>query len=326
MKINSVAIFGSGAIGSFILWGLSKKPEIDVCVVASGERKARLERDGMMINHKRYTPAVRTPEEARGADLLLVCLKYNSLRPALKEIKAAANEHTIVMCLMNGVDSEDVVSEVIDGRQVIYSVIKVNSERRNGEVNFNPESAIGVIYGEKDAERIAAFGTERTDAISELFEGTTIKHYATDVILSEIWSKFRVNVSLNLPQAMVNCGVGAYDDSEHVAFISRKLREELEAVAAAKGIDISLSDPKFSGASKTLPKARYSTLQDLDAKRHTEIDMFSGAIVRMGKELGIPTPYNEFTYHMIKALEEKNDGLFDYDNIESSRVFSGGKL
>jgi len=46
--------------------------------------------------------------------------------------------------------------------------------------------------------------------------------------------------------------------------------------------------------------------------RHTEIDMFSGALMRMGQELGIPTPYNEYTYHMIKALEEKNDGLFDY--------------
>lgn len=37
-----------------------------------------------------------------------------------------------------------------------------------------------------------------------------------------------------------------------------------------------------------------------------------GALMRMGKELGIPTPYNEYTYHMIKALEEKNDGRFDY--------------
>ena len=55
-----------------------------------------------------------------------------------------------------------------------------------------------------------------------------------------------------------------------------------------------------------------TTLQDLDAGRHTEIDMFSGALVRMGRELGIPTPYNEYTYHMIKALEEKNDGKFNY--------------
>ena len=62
-----------------------------------------------------------------------------------------------------------------------------------------------------------------------------------------------------------------------------------------------------------LMDARYSTLQDLDAGRQTEVEMFSGALVRMGKELGVPTPYNEFTYHMIKAVEEKNAGLFDYN-------------
>ena len=56
--------------------------------------------------------------------------------------------------------------------------------------------------------------------------------------------------------------------------------------------------------------------QDPMKGRHTEIDMFSGALIRMGKELGIPTPYNEFTYHMIKALEEKNDRRFDYSGSE----------
>ena len=94
--------------------------------------------------------------------------------------------------------------------------------------------------------------------------------------------------------------------------ISNGLRQELEAIAAAKGIDISKADDSSSHGSAVPPSARYSTLQDLDAGRHTEIDMFSGALVRMGRELGIPTPYNEYTYHIIKALEEKNDGKFDY--------------
>ena len=66
----------------------------------------------------------------------------------------------------------------------------------------------------------------------------------------------------------------------------------------------------------------HSTLQDIDAGRHTEIDMFSGALMRMGKELGIPTPYNEYTYHMIKALEEKNDGLFDYSGKDQEPTWA----
>lgn len=111
---------------------------------------------------------------------------------------------------------------------------------------------------------------------------------------------------------MLSVGVGAYSDSEHVAALRQGLVAELDAVAKAKGIDISLAAPTSTRGSKVFKRARYSTLQDIDAKRHTEIDMFSGAIIRMGKELGISTPYNEFTFHMIKALEEKNDGKFDY--------------
>ena len=85
-----------------------------------------------------------------------------------------------------------------------------------------------------------------------------------------------------------------------------------EDTSSAKGIDISKAAASSGHGSAVPPSARYSTLQDLDAGRHTEIDMFSGALVRMGRELGIPTPYNEYTFHMIKALEEKNDGKFDY--------------
>ena len=92
----------------------------------------------------------------------------------------------------------------------------------------------------------------------------------------------------------------------------------IKAIAAAKGIDIRKADDSSSHGSAVPPSARYSTLQDLDAGRHTEIDMFSGALIRMGKELGIPTPYNEYTYHIIKALEEKNDRKFDYQKDDES--------
>lgn len=94
--------------------------------------------------------------------------------------------------------------------------------------------------------------------------------------------------------------------------ISQGLRQELEAIAAAKGIDIDKCAKSSNHGSAAAPYTRFSTLQDLDAGRHTEIDMFSGALMKMGQELGIPTPFNAYTYHIIKALEEKNDGLFDY--------------
>ena len=85
---------------------------------------------------------------------------------------------------------------------------------------------------------------------------------------------------------------------------------------------MSKADSSSAKGSAVPPSARYSTLQDLDAKRQTEIEMFSGALMRMGEELGIPTPYNEYTYHMIKALEEKNAGKFDYEGQQGELTCS----
>ncbi len=307
MEFKKIALIGAGAVGSYILWGLSHKDELDLSVVASGKRKERIETEGLCINDKLYKPVVKTPQEAFGADLVIVAVKYNALPVAVLDIKEIVDEHTVLISLMNGVDSEDVIASEIGEEHIVPALIKVASERKQNRIYFDPESTIGVVYGEKDGK-----SSERTLALEQLFEGTGLHYRETDVILSEIWSKFRLNVGNNLPQAMLSVGVGAYSDSEHVAAIREGLVKELDEIAKAKGIDISLADPSSTRGSKVFKRARYSTLQDLDAKRHTEIDMFSGALIRMGKQLGLSTPYNEFTFHMIKALEEKNDGKFDY--------------
>ena len=175
-------------------------------------------------------------------------------------------------------------------------------------MRFNPEKTIGIVFGEAQAP----FESERVLAIEALMRSADIHIRHTDCINEEIWCKFRLNVCNNLPQAVIGAGLGCYRDSEHMRAIKEGLRRELEDIAAAKGIDMSKCPASSGRGSAVPPSVRYSTLQDLDAGRHTEIDMFSGALMAMGKELGIPTPYNEYTYHIIKALEEKNDGLFDY--------------
>ena len=312
MIIKSVAVLGAGAVGSYVIWGLSEKKDIRLGVIASGERAKRLKNKGCKINDTVYHPEVWTPEEAYGVDFLIVSLKYGALPGALDDITAVTGENTVIMSLMNGVDSEEIIAEKVGAEHLLHAVIKVASHKENDGYVFNPEATLGIIFGEVPAP----YDSERVQAVLDLFSGTGLHYRATDCILEEIWSKFRLNVCNNLPQAILGAGVGCYRDSVHMKAISDGLRAELMAIAEAKGIDISKADVSSGRGSAVPPTARYSTLQDLDAGRHTEIDMFSGALIRMGKELGIPTPYNEFTYHMIKALEEKNDRRFDYSGSE----------
>ena len=308
MKIQSVAVLGAGAVGSYVIWGLSHKKDIRLGVIAEGERADRLKKGGCWINDEVYCPEVWSPQEAEDVDLLIVSLKYGSLPEALESIKTIVGEHTTVMSLMNGVDSEELIAEQVGDDRVLRSLIKVASHKEENGYYFNPETTLGIIFG----ELAAPFDSERVQAIESLFADTGIHFRSTEFIREEIWGKFRLNVCNNLPQAILGAGVGCYSDSTHMKAISDGLRRELEQIALAKGIDMSKMAGTSGRGSAVPASARYSTLQDLDAGRHTEIDMFSGALMRMGEELGIPTPYNEYTYHMIKALEEKNDGLFDY--------------
>lgn len=317
MKIQSVAVLGAGAVGSYVIWGLSERKDIKLGVIAEDERAGRLKK-GCRINDVTYHPDVWTPQEAHGVDLLIVCLKYGALPGALESIRAIVGENTIVMSLMNGVDSEDIIAEAIGASHMIYSVIKVASHKEDDGYYFVPETTIGIIFGELQAP----YDSERVQAIEALLADTGIHYRSTKFAQEEMWSKFRLNVCNNLPQAILGAGVGCYTDSEHMKAISDGLRRELEAVAAAKGIDMSKIEASSKHGSPVRASAKFSTLQDIEAGRHTEIDMFSGALMRMGKELGIPTPYNEYTYHMIKALEEKNDGRFDYSGKNDKMTWS----
>lgn len=308
MKIQTVAILGAGAVGAYFIWGLSEKLGKNLWVIAEGERKARLENEGILINEKKYALHVRTPKEARGVDLLLISTKYGALQDILEDVEVIVDEHTTVLSLLNGVDSEEIIGAGIGMEHMVYSMMKIASERKGSSIVFDAHSTLGVYYGEAGESK----PSERMFAIAELLTDTGIHFHMCEDIVREIWYKYAFNVSKNQPQAMVGCGVGAYEDSFYMAQLCKKLQEEVVAVAAAKGVDISSLESDSGKGSPSNKAARYSTLQDLDAKRHTEVDMFSGAVVRMGKELGVPTPYNEFTYNVIKALEEKNDGKFDY--------------
>lgn len=301
MKIEKVVLLGAGAVGAYFIWGLSEKLGENFCVAARSERKERLEKEGLVINGKQYLFPVKEPEEMQDVDLLLIACKQDALYGMLEDIKTMVGDQTIVMSLLNGVSSEEIIGNAIGMEHIVYSFMKIASERNGNLITFPPEQTAGLFAGEKDSK----IPSKRILAMEELFHDTEIRFNFTENIILDMWFKYAGNISQNLPQAILSVGFQAYIDSAHVSFIAEKLWKEVSKIANAKGIPLTDEFNHFVGVK---PDARFSTLQDLDAKRHTEIEMFAGEMVRMGKECGIEVPYCEYTYHLIKALEEKNDG------------------
>lgn len=303
MSIKKVALLGAGAVGAYFIWGLSERMGENFCVIAKGERKERLEKEGLIINGKRYELSVKEPEEVDNVDLLLVSSKQDALPNVLEDIKTLTGDNTIVISLLNGVTSEEIIGNEIGMEHMLYAVMRIASIREGNKITFSPEDTAGVFVGEKGVKE----PTQRVLSVEELFKDTGIRYNFVEDIITDMWMKYAGNIAQNLPQAILGVGFGAYTDSEHVHYIAKSLWQEVSKVANAKGIPLTEDLLLFQGVK---PEARFSTLQDLDAKRHTEIDMFAGEMMRMGKECGIAVPYCEYTYHLIKALEEKNDGKF----------------
>lgn len=120
-----------------MIWGLSEKKDIRLGVIASGERAKRLKNKGCKINDTVYHPEVWTPEEAHGVDFLIVSLKYGALPGALDNITAVTGENTVIMSLMNGVDSEEIIAEKVGAEHLLHAIIKVASHKENDGYVFN---------------------------------------------------------------------------------------------------------------------------------------------------------------------------------------------
>ena len=312
MKIKSAAVLGAGAVGAYFVYGLTDHKDLDFCVIAEGARKERLEQNGITIDDKKqirtFRPAIRTPEEARGVDLLLIAVKYTALESVLEDIRKIVTPDTVVLSLLNGIDSEEKIAAVVDPSQIVYSLMRISSERRKREdgkevITFDPDLGWGVYLGEKGSRE----KSDRIRAIEDLLADTPCGAFFVEDILRDQWAKYASNICYNLPQAILDLPYRAYFDSEHVEYIRRKMFEEVRTVGAAYGIDV--PEPILY-RDTCAEDARFSTLQDLDAGRHTEVDMFLGVLMEKAAAAGIEVPWAEFAYHAIKALEEKNDGRF----------------
>ena len=181
--------------------------------------------------------------------------------------------------------------------------------------NNNAYTALGNIhFGEKLNEEGAY--TDRVLAVKEVFDRCGIMNIIDPDMIKGIWFKFMCNVGENLTCALLGIPFGVFRTSDHANAIRRKAMEEVVLIAQELGVDLGKEDmDRQESTLMALPfQNKPSTLQDLEAGKRTEIDMFAGTVIEYGRKLGIATPVNEMFYHAIHVLEEKCGGSFQAAN------------
>jgi 2-dehydropantoate 2-reductase len=310
MKIKKVTLIGLGAMGVFFAPKLDRYlGKENFRVLAEGERKERLQAKGVTVNGIRHQFTLITPEVVGDtADLIIMAVKDTGLSQAILDIRNQVGEDTQILCVMNGIDSEERIAAVYGWEHVIYSYMRVSIVMKDGIADFDPE--LGKVYfGEaKNAEL-----TARVKDVKELFDACDIKYNIEADMIRGMWFKFMCNIGENMTCAILGIPFGAFQVSDHANEIRYKAMREVIKIANRLGIDLGEDDIEYQETTiKRLPFGnKPSTLQDLENGRRTEIEMFAGKVVEMGEKLDVETPLNWMFYHGIKVYEEKNQGLYN---------------
>lgn len=305
MKIEKVTLIGLGAMGSFFAPRLYEKLGAEnFRIVAEGSRRERLEKEGVTLNGVNYHfPIVEPKETGDPADLIIMAVKEMGLNQAIQDIRNQVGSETQILCVMNGIESEERVAAAYGWEHVLYSFMRVSIVMDRGVANYNPEGGF-VHFGEKNNET----RSPRVEAVAEVFDRCGIPYKINRDMLHGLWFKYMANVGENMTCALLGIPFGMYRDCEEANVIRRAAMREVAAIAQKKGI--SLGEEEIEKQEKVVMNLPYenkpSTLQDLEHGRKTEVEMFSGTVVRLGEELGVETPVNRVLYNGIKALEMKN--------------------
>jgi 2-dehydropantoate 2-reductase len=299
--VKRIEVIGAGAVGALYASKLFHMDRNCVGLIAAGERYDRLKDRGLIVNDKHIRPQVVRPDDRSPApDLIIVAVKYNQLGRAIQDIKGRLGRGTLILSAMNGIDSEELIGDACGVERVLYgSAVETFSTRIEDRIHIVQEGRL--FFGEADNTA----PSDRVRAIQSVFEKAGIAYETPPDMIRTIWWKFMVNIGVNQVSAVVRCTNAVLQASQEARELMVSAMREVVALAQAAGVNLSEKDienftPFFMGLS---PHGRTSMLQDVEAGRKTEVEMFAGKVAALGARYGIPTPVNETLFRIIRAIE-----------------------
>ncbi len=299
--IPHVTILGAGAMGSVYASLFFEMNPAGVSFMAKGERAERLQAQGIVVNDKRYAIPVVTPDDmSPPSDLIIVALKHHDLQEALPDLAHRVSDNTTFLSVMNGLDSEATISAMYGPEKVLYAIaVGIDALRENNNVVYTNQGKI--FFGNTENSRL----TERVVRVQQIFERAGIICETPQDMIRMLWWKFMINVGVNQSSAVLRAPFGVFHQSEDARALMEAAMQEVVNLAQAAKVNLAEQDIKnwYQYLFTLSPNGKTSMLQDLEAGRKTEVEMFGGKVVELGKTYGVPTPVNQTLLRIITVLE-----------------------
>ena len=289
--MRKILICGLGAVG--LTYAVKFKNGSELKILVDEERYKRYMQNKPVFNGVMQKFDYILPSETFQPDLIIIAVKAQGLESAIKNIKNFVHKDVIIISLLNGISSEEKIQETYSDAKVLKSYFIGHSAVRNG--NSVTQDGVGEIVVEKSSK------------LKEIFDEFKINYRMPDDIIYSMWLKYTMNLFSNQVSAILNMSFGELKRNNAFIDFAKKIIAEVRLIAEKKGVKNleNLEKDSLVFLQKMCDEGKTSMLQDVLAGRKTEVEIFAGEIIRLGKLYEIPTPCNQVLYDLIKIVEER---------------------
>ena len=298
-----ICIVGCGAIGSIFGAHLARLSDVEVHAYDVWQEHTRaINERGLRISGAAdFTArlhATSDPQQIPPCDFGIVATKGTHTRLAIKQTAHLFDKQSAVCSVQNGVGNEEILAEhvtfVIRGTTFPAGHI---IEPGHAGFDINGDTWIGPFEPTKTPY-------SRVEQLADLLNRAGLHVIALQDARGAQWTKLIFNASTNPVGALTLLHHGAATRFPPTGALFNALIEEGEAVAKALGIQLH-GDPRalVQKGANAPGKHKASMLQDILARRQTEVDFMNGAITESGEKVGVPTPLNRAMWQLVKGLE-----------------------
>jgi 2-dehydropantoate 2-reductase len=313
VSMNRICVAGIGGIGGYVGghlgagWAGKDRTDRELSFIARGETLRTIQAQGLTFISPQGEKSVVHPDHATDnpgnlpmQDLIILCVKGYHLSEICTQLKPIVGEKTAILPLLNGIDIYDRIRRIVDRGIILPGCIYISSTLQSPGVVIQTGGKGNIITGYDPARK--DFDPK---PLQRVMEEAAIPFSWEEDPFPALWNKYIFIASFALVTGMSGKTMGGVLADPVLRDHQQHIMEEIIAIAEAKGYRFppNAIQEVFAKGEAFPYETKTSYQRDLEVPgKPNEGDLFGGTILRMGKELGIPTPWTEKT---VRAIEQK---------------------
>lgn len=306
-----IAVYGAGGVGGYF-GGLLARAGLDVALIARGEHLAAIQAKGLRVEsvhgdfHVANIRATDDPQEVGMVDYVIVAVKGYHLAEVAPSVQPLVGPDTTVVPLLNGIDAHETLIKVLGPEIVVGGLCSVVSMIAAPGVIRQASRLQRIVVGELDHRP-----SDRVARLLAIWKDQGVDAVQAEDIHAALWTKFLFITSFSGIAALARATAGELRSDPETLSVLTEAFKEVERLAHARGIHLSPSVvlDTLKLVESFEPSATSSMQRDVEAGNLFELEAFSGTIVRLGRELDVPTPVHQAILGLLRPALRRAKAL-----------------